>query len=207
MIWIFPDIAYCLFLIHMHVSDLWQLAGLFLILLLHMSNKGWHFFRNPQTSNKLLQLQRKRAESCHQGEIIKSRGEIAKRRKRSSHGLQPTYIFFFGHSQVCCNCQPSATQQIPAPLAVSELLWHSEVNLKLAYVARCSFSSCRGSLWKDGEGHQMDTCGATIACLSLPGSWGRRGHFTGDTHSDFHKRQSQMRKYHPVAKQALRGQP
>lgn len=130
MIWIFPDIAYCLFLIHMHVSDLWQLAGLFLILLLHMSNKGWHFFRNPQTSNKLLQLQRKRAESCHQGEIIKSRGETAKRRKQSSHGLQPTFFFFFffcplkGLLQLpakCYTANSSSTGGIRAALA----LWSS----------------------------------------------------------------------------------
>lgn len=164
MIWIFPDIAYCLFLIHMHVSDLWQLAGLFLISLLHMSNKGWHFFRNPQTSNKLLQLQSEKAEPCHQGEIIKSGREVAKRSKGSSHGLQPTYNFFlFGHSRASCNCQPSATQQIPAPLELSELGQHSKANLKLAYVARCSFSNAKGSLWKDGEGHQIDTCGASTA--------------------------------------------
>ena len=147
-----------------------------------MSNKVWHFFRNPQSSNKLLQLQRKRAEPCHHGEIIKSEGEVAKRRKGSSCGLQLTQ-FFFDPSKVWCNCKPSAIQQIPVPLALSELLWHSEVNLNLAYVARCSFSSCRGSLWKGGEGQQMDTCGATIARLRLLGSWGRRVHFTGETHS------------------------
>lgn len=93
----------------------------------------------------------------------------------------------------------SATQQIPALLALSELLQQSELNLKLAYVGRCSFSNCRESLWKDGEGRQMDTCGASIACLRLSGSWKRRGHFTVETHSDFHKRQPQMTKHHPGA--------
>lgn len=102
MIWIFPDITYCLFLIHMHVPGLWQLAGLFLISLLCMSNKGWHFFRNTQTRNVLLQLQRNKAEPSHHGEITKSEGEVANRRKRSPPWFAADILFLA--TQVCCNC-------------------------------------------------------------------------------------------------------
>lgn len=52
----------------------------------------------------------------------------------------------------------------------------------------------------------MDTCEAIIAHLRLPGSWGEEGISQERLTVDTHESQPQMRKYHPGATQALRGQ-